>query len=233
MASRWHSSRDMSDEGHACATSSLWMPPARPRNIRRHVSVRVLARVAPDGRCTSCGGDVRVAWAACRRPATGPAPLDGRRVDHAPRFRPRLRSRTMARRGPLGESSPSPGVGPDGRRRGPVTNDIATPTRRGATPRACVAQRSFTSGWLVYPKDFDPSAVSNGLWFMAGPRDGHPSWPDTFGDGTALASRGISCSSNSRESGRAESFTSANVKDFARRPRDIWPRGDGHSDVLS
>jgi dipeptidyl aminopeptidase/acylaminoacyl peptidase len=73
-------------------------------------------------------------------------------------------------------------------------------------------------GWLVYPKDFDPSRKYPMVVYVHGGPEGvaTPSWPETFGNGTILANEGyfVFYPNFRGSAGQAESFTRANVKDF-------------------
>ena len=73
-------------------------------------------------------------------------------------------------------------------------------------------------GWLVFPKDYDPShKYPMVVWVHGGPEwTNAPEWPDTFNNATILADEGyfVFYPNFRGGSGRGEAFTRANVKDF-------------------
>jgi dipeptidyl aminopeptidase/acylaminoacyl peptidase len=73
-------------------------------------------------------------------------------------------------------------------------------------------------GWLVYPKNFDPSRkYPMVVWVHGGPEwTNSPEWPDTFNNATILANEGyfIFYPNFRGGSGQGEAFTRANIKDF-------------------
>jgi dipeptidyl aminopeptidase/acylaminoacyl peptidase len=73
-------------------------------------------------------------------------------------------------------------------------------------------------GWLVLPRDYDPSRrYPMVVWVHGGPAWAtSPSWPETFGGATLLANQGyfVFFPNPRGSTGQGEAFMRANVKDF-------------------
>ena len=218
----------MSDEGHACG--DIFIVDAAggaPRNITTGMSAsaywlawlptgRVYFVAAVDGESgvgsvPAAGGPVQLLW-------TGAESIHGA-ADFALGLTIAHDGKTTALSRESFSEPPEVWAGPVGAWR-QITNDNrdAHSTWGDAKSLRWHSDQFTVQGWLVYPKDFDPSRqYPMVVWVHGGPEETvTPSWPDTFGDGTALASRGyfVFYPNFRGSSGRAESFTSANVKDF-------------------
>jgi dipeptidyl aminopeptidase/acylaminoacyl peptidase len=163
------------------------------------------------GRVPAAGGPVQVLW-------TGPESIHGA-ADFSLGLTMSRDGKTTALSRESFEQPPEVWAGPIGTWRQVTTDNRDAHPTWGETKNLRWKSDEFTvQGWLIYPKDYDPSKKYPMVVYVHGGPEGvvTPSYPDTFGDATVLGSQGyfVFYPNFRGSAGQAEAFTAANVKDY-------------------
>ena len=163
------------------------------------------------GSVPAAGGPVQVLW-------TGPESIHGA-ADFSLGLTLARDGKTTALSRESFSQPPEVWAGPVGAWR-QVTSDNrdAHPTWGDAKNLRWKSDQFTVQGWLIYPKDFDPSRKYPMIVYVHGGPEGvvTPNYPETFGSATVLGSQGyfVFYPNFRGSAGQAESFTAANVKDY-------------------